>query len=239
MRKSNKEEYPKNLLLTIDRFTEEEIEDIISDKEKVASLEYMIATCLNEREAVIIHKYFRDKMSMEQVGQLEIVGEITRGRIYEICNRCIRKLRLNPERLNKIRYGLEGYIKKSIEENKKYYETMLAKNMSYEEQCRAAETLKLDRDVAEIGLTVRAYNCLRRAGIDTGWQLFVMDQKELAKIRNCGKDTVLEIVSKCKEYYGFDILLDKKENEEELTRRKDILVTLGYYRRVSGLAIIN
>ena len=236
MNKTNKEDYPKNLLLSIDSFTEEEIEDIISNKEKLASLEYMITTCLEDREAVVVHKYFRDKMTMEQIGQLEIVGGITRSRTDEICNNSIRKLRLNRERLDKIRYGLDGYHKHLIEENKKYYDAVL-NNMNYRERCRAAETLRLDKDITEIGLSVRAYNCLRRAGINTGWQLFVTDQQKLASIRNCGKAIILEIVSKVKEYYGFYILLYKRENEEEYARRIDILVELGYYKKVSGLEI--
>lgn len=54
--------------------------------------------------------------------------------------------------------------------------------------------------IEELDLSVRAYNCLKRAGIDTVEQLKKTKKEELIKIRNLGRKQYEEVLRKMKEY---------------------------------------
>ena len=58
---------------------------------------------------------------------------------------------------------------------------------------------KLDTSISELELTVRAYNCLEKAGIKTLGDLVDKSEPEVAKIRNLGKKSLKEVVDKIKE----------------------------------------
>lgn len=63
-----------------------------------------------------------------------------------------------------------------------------------------------------LGLTERAYNCLRRAGVDC---IEKLDAKwnELDRIKNCGVKTVKEIKNKYVAYY-YDTLESDEERKQ-------------------------
>ena len=50
-----------------------------------------------------------------------------------------------------------------------------------------------DRPIEALGLSVRAYNCLKRAGINTVRELSKMTSDDLAKVKNMGRKTIEEI----------------------------------------------
>lgn len=50
--------------------------------------------------------------------------------------------------------------------------------------------------IDDLGLSARAYNCLKRVGIDTVEQLQQMSNDDLLRIRNMGNQTVAEIRAK-------------------------------------------
>lgn len=53
--------------------------------------------------------------------------------------------------------------------------------------------------IEEMGLSVRAYNCLKRAGINTLHELMQMTEGDLAKVRNLGCTSKEEIINKMRE----------------------------------------
>ena len=61
-----------------------------------------------------------------------------------------------------------------------------------------AEPMKGQTDLEELGLTVRAYNCLRRTGISTIEELCVYSEHDVMKIRGLGYMAYTEIVDKLK-----------------------------------------
>ena len=61
-----------------------------------------------------------------------------------------------------------------------------------------------ERQVEELELTVRSYNCLKREGVDTIGQLATMTEEELMNIRNLGMKSVDEIRSKLSEM-GYEL----------------------------------
>ncbi|HZK18507.1 MAG TPA: DNA-directed RNA polymerase subunit alpha [Clostridia bacterium] len=65
----------------------------------------------------------------------------------------------------------------------------------------------LEMTVEELDLSVRSYNCLKRAGINTVEELIQRSEEEMMKVRNLGKKSLEEVVNKLAEL--------------ELTLRKD------------------
>ena len=50
--------------------------------------------------------------------------------------------------------------------------------------------------IDELDLSVRAYNCLKRAGINTVAELVIRDQEDMMKVRNLGKKSLEEVEQK-------------------------------------------
>lgn len=55
------------------------------------------------------------------------------------------------------------------------------------------------KKIEELELSVRAYNCLKRHGIETVGQLKSMTEEDLMNVRNMGKKNIIEIEEKLKE----------------------------------------
>jgi len=60
-------------------------------------------------------------------------------------------------------------------------------------------TKTLETPIEEIEFSVRAYNCLKRAGINTMQDLIDRKEVEVTKIRNLGKKSLKEVLDKVKE----------------------------------------
>lgn len=60
-------------------------------------------------------------------------------------------------------------------------------------------TKTLETPIEEIEFSVRAYNCLKRAGINTVQDLISKREVEVTKIRNLGKKSLKEVIDKVKE----------------------------------------
>ena len=60
-------------------------------------------------------------------------------------------------------------------------------------------TKTLETPIEEIEFSVRAYNCLKRAGVNTVQDLISKKEVEVTKIRNLGKKSLKEVIDKVKE----------------------------------------
>lgn len=60
-------------------------------------------------------------------------------------------------------------------------------------------TKTLETPIEELDLSVRAYNCLKRAGLHTLQDLTSMSETEMMKIRNLGKKSLKEVIDKIKD----------------------------------------
>ena len=56
----------------------------------------------------------------------------------------------------------------------------------------------LDMTIEELDLSVRSYNCLKRAGINTVEDLTLRKEEEMMKVRNLGRKSLEEVVGKLK-----------------------------------------
>ena len=70
-------------------------------------------------------------------------------------------------------------------------------------------TKLFEKPIEEMELSVRSYNCLKRAGIDTVGDLAKKTKGEMMKVRNMGAKSMEEVIAKL-ESYG--IVLDGNEN---------------------------
>ena len=63
----------------------------------------------------------------------------------------------------------------------------------------ASDDRMLDRTIEELDLSVRSYNCLKRAGINTVFDLTEKTEPEMMKVRNLGRKSLEEVVAKLDE----------------------------------------
>ena len=74
--------------------------------------------------------------------------------------------------------------------------------MNVETMVEKEETKKekvLDMTIEELDLSVRSYNCLKRAGINTVEDLTLRKEEEMVKVRNLGRKSLEEVIGKLKE----------------------------------------
>ena len=70
-----------------------------------------------------------------------------------------------------------------------------------------SKTKALEMSIDELEFSVRAYNCLKRANINTLQDLTEKSENEMMKIRNLGKKSLKEVIDKVKEM-GFSFRND-------------------------------
>ena len=57
----------------------------------------------------------------------------------------------------------------------------------------------LEMTIEELDLSVRSYNCLKRAGINTVEELAKKSEDDMMKVRNLGKKSLEEVIQKLEE----------------------------------------
>lgn len=140
------------------------------------SLEYVLHT-LTERERRILGFRYKDGLIYEEIGKRECV---TRERIRQINAKALRILR-HPHSLDYLKYGVSGVITRKTK------------------SARAAALASLpkpdipDMTLEELDLSVRSYNCLKRAGINSLRELSEMTYDQLCNVRNLGKKSAKDI----------------------------------------------
>ena len=68
-------------------------------------------------------------------------------------------------------------------------ETMVEKGDSGKEKV-------LEMTIEELDLSVRSFNCLKRAGINTVEDLISKSEEEMMKVRNLGRKSLEEVIAK-------------------------------------------
>ena len=75
--------------------------------------------------------------------------------------------------------------------------TDMAVNMEVMSEAQSDTTNKvLDMTIEELDLSVRSYNCLKRAGIQTAQDLAAKSEDDMIKVRNLGKKSLKEVKEK-------------------------------------------
>lgn len=79
-----------------------------------------------------------------------------------------------------------------LSENAKTAEVMIEKEVDEKEKA-------MDKPIEELELSVRSYNCLKRAGISTVSELCNRTSDEMMKVRNLGRKSMDEVIAKIHE----------------------------------------
>jgi DNA-directed RNA polymerase subunit alpha len=79
-----------------------------------------------------------------------------------------------------------------LSENAKVAEVMIEKEDN-------AQAKVLEMNIDELELSVRSYNCLKRAGINTVEELTNRTPEDMMKVRNLGRKSLEEVLAKLKE----------------------------------------
>ena len=149
------------------------------------SLEYVLHS-LTEREQRVMDFRYKDGLTFEAIGKRECV---TRERARQIHAKSFRKLR-HPGRLNYLKYGVSGVIARQTESAREAALASLSK----------LDIKPEDITLEELELSVRSYNCLKRAGMNTLRDVAEMTFDELCYVRNLGKKSVDEICAVLTKY---------------------------------------
>lgn len=67
----------------------------------------------------------------------------------------------------------------------------------------------LEMTIEELDLSVRSYNCLKRAGINTVEDLTNKSEEDMRKVRNLGRKSLEEVINKLN---GLGLYLKKEED---------------------------
>ena len=88
---------------------------------------------------------------------------------------------------------LENYMSSQLESTD-FGETTLILTFD-----QAAKEKVLEMNIDELELSVRSYNCLKRAGINTVEELCNRTSEDMMKVRNLGRKSLEEVLAKLKE----------------------------------------
>lgn len=154
---------------------------------------------LTDREVKVLDMRYKEGMTHSDVGK---EFNVTSERIKQIENKAIRKLR-HPRRAVILYYGLE--YKRRIEEREKELEAVRDAELEQFllERYGDGETTStaFDTSIKELGLSVRAYNCLSRANINNLYELVkYSNERGMKNCRNLGRTVFNELVTKTEKY---------------------------------------
>lgn len=194
---------------------EQAIEKYMNDPLFPATFEYVLASTMTESEQEMIHLYHRDGHTMESIAKMK---NLSSSRVGQIIHKAWMKLH-HPRRSEILALGIDEYYKSRAEEQARKardegykegyadgYKTAYSEKLSDPEKViEAIPEVPLE----DLGLTVRAYNCLKRAGINTLRELAKSNPTGVAKARNLGKRSFCEVVDVL-EHYGIDTYEYKK-----------------------------
>lgn len=199
---------------------------------------YKALETLTPREAHVILSYYKDDGTLEEVGK---EFRVTKERIRQIIIKAIRKLRC-PSRSMLIEYSDEELaLKREIASEKIKLEETLAELKEKVQKLQDAgsdipvpENVKdelsnikwYDEDMMleELDLSIRAFNCLKRANINTirDFEMLIRAQGKsgVKHIRNLGQSTMYEIFWKMKNVTGKDWERIADEVDKELKEKE-------------------
>ena len=152
----------------------------------------------DRNRVAILLRYYRYGMTMEEIG--EEFG-ITKAAVSKNISETMRKLRATKIR-NRIMPGIL-----TIAEIDEYYKKKMAELDEREAKLDARQRKLNEKegilDIEDMGLSVRAYNCLARAGIKTSKDIGeAIKSGILANVRNLGPKSYDQILKRMDELFG-------------------------------------
>ena len=211
-----------------------------SYKEISENIDYILDNTMTPREAMTIRMIFRGHAKLEDIAAT--LG-VTRERVRQIELKALRKLR-HPSRTNAIftPFKLSEQIKEKteiLEQKNKELSELISKSLDHIDilskalkSVGAEITVTLDnpnaelavllaRKIEDIDFSVRASNCMRRAGIETLKDLTERTENEMLNVRNLGRKAFDEIKEKMLGL-GLTFMSEERRKENPIHTRDEI-----------------
>lgn len=217
MKKRQKNPYPLNILIEASEacmhpfLSADDISALSNNPTLLPIFEYLIAVYMKPQMQKVVRYYYSDFLTVVQIGERM---QITESRVRKIKDDAIRFLLHHSEWFNMLMMGFPAYFeercrksyKEGYEEGRKNGERDAyqrgyddCQNNRDSQHPRKAEELP-NTPVEELGLSVRAHNCMKRSGINTLQEIAGLEPEELASIKNLGVKSYNEIVEMLKTY---------------------------------------
>jgi len=214
--------YPVNLLIRVLSYNYDDVDvDSVNPWEYDIQAFEKVLTNLSDREQRVLDLIYRLGMNCEQAGS---EFKVTRNRINQLEHKALRRLKPYLKQCKAVSVEVfEEYLRLQEEVEKKdaYIEQIfqildqlspkfaevVSDAMEREEAEIEAERIE-NHDIDDLELSVRAYNCLRRAGIYTIGDIIAYDQDEHRrwnKVRNLGRKSFEEITHRMKEVADYQM----------------------------------
>ena len=180
-------------------------------------IEEVMTQHLTERENKVLQMRYEWGMTLEEVGS-ELGA--TRERIRQIEAKAIRKMRTRKRDIMcapAIDYRKELSDNEVLRNQVNYLQSELDKirNITPEQREEADKKRSvMETSIDELDLSVRSYNCCKRAGINTLGDLCGKTNTEMQRVRNMGKKSLQEIEKKMAEY-GLRVKPEEAKDETE------------------------
>lgn len=220
--------YPYNLLDTVFK---EPIQFILTD-DQLAGLAYAMSSTLTERESTGLKLYYEHGLTLREVGRY---FNVTQERARQILAKAIRKLRHPSRAKTIMygfegRQKLNEWAEKEKELDKQYRAEYIEKKQAWIEKINAIdnppeqeeqeqESVPIISDsIDNMDLSVRSYNCLAR--YLSHWDAFkktynsyvtvsdvigLIRSGKLLMVRNLGKKSAVEILTKLEKLYNVSL----------------------------------
>lgn len=183
-------------------------EEFIIPDDAAEAYDYLAPKVLKEREQRMISLYYFDEMTLEQVGK---IYNLSRDRVRQLILKGIRKLR-HPQHAKVLSMGLKEYqeheaiMKQNAELEKQRLQEAFQKELDEKVEKAKDGTYIPDKilnmDIADLELSVRSYNCMRRAMYDTVKDVLRANLDDLMRVRNLGKKSMIDVLKQV--YTVFD-----------------------------------
>ena len=221
--------WPYNLLDDVLKYTGKKWEVVLSpDQEK--GLDHAIEL-LGKREGQMLREYYEGGKTLDEIAT---TNGISRERVRQIVSKGVRRLR-HPVLFHLIELGADGSeqargLTKAAEELRTKIQAVNDMEVELRAKMSQLGTLmalapqgsveldtkmprkSYDMSVDELDLSVRSWNCLRRADIKTiGDACKAARAGSLLKMRNLGRKSLEEIVTKLELYTGEDFTEEREE----------------------------
>ena len=190
--------YPDNLIDML--FSNDDDVDIDYIEEHFDENFTALLETLTLRERECIRLYFKEGYTLESIAKQK---GVTRERVRQIIAKGLRRMK-HPAKLKYLRYGKELYeLQNSVLKMKEDLQNkinIIAKRIAMPSLCSVQVQAVEFTPIDVLELTVRSYNCLCRAGIETIGDLLSISEDDMRRIRNLGNKSVAEILTKLKPY---------------------------------------
>lgn len=187
--------FPDNLLATLLEKDDTEYQyNMPYDHSKLKQNLLIILAVLSEREEDMILLRYKEQQTYEQIG---LTYGITKERVRRIINNGIRTLK-SSDNIALVKKGLDGFIEEKINRQitdayTRGYEQAMS-GVSASENTVPAYVYNLP--IEELGLSTRAFNCLKRSRINTVNNMLTLKIDDIFRIRAMGYNTAIEVAEK-------------------------------------------